>query len=252
MDRFQIHRNLMKAAFAEARATPSDQRRGLPQPPLEKPRDPNVPLIDLPPPRDATLVDLSFIDLLERRESRREYSRSPLSQAELSFLLWATQGVKKVIRDGYATMRTVPSGGARHPFETYLVVNRVTGLEPGVYRYIPLGHKLLFLFTDKDLAGKISSACLGQDFVGSSAAVFIWSVIPYRGEWRYGVAAHKTMLQDIGHVCQNLYLACEAISAGTCAIGAYDQAMMDAFLRLDGEDEFVVYAAPVGKVGAPR
>ena len=53
---------------------------------------------------------------------------------------------------------------------------------------------------------------------------------------------------DAGHVCQNLYLACEAIGAGTCAIGAYDQEAMDALIRVDGKDEFVIYIAPVGKV----
>ena len=53
---------------------------------------------------------------------------------------------------------------------------------------------------------------------------------------------------DAGHVCQNLYLAAEAIKAGTCAIAAYDQSLMDNLLRVDGEDEFTVYLAPVGKV----
>ncbi len=56
------------------------------------------------------------------------------------------------------------------------------------------------------------------------------------------------MLLDAGHVCQNLYLACEAISCGTCAVAAYDQESIDSFLNLDGEDEFVVYVSPVGKV----
>ena len=50
------------------------------------------------------------------------------------------------------------------------------------------------------------------------------------------------------HVCQNLYLAVEALGLGTCAIGAYDQAAMDALLELDGEDEYVIYLAPVSKV----
>jgi SagB-type dehydrogenase family enzyme len=77
---------------------------------------------------------------------------------------------------------------------------------------------------------------------------FIWSCIPYRSEWRYNVAAHKTMLLDAGHLCQNLYLACEAVGCGTCAIGAYNQEAIDEFLGLDGEEEFVVYLAPVGKV----
>ena len=53
---------------------------------------------------------------------------------------------------------------------------------------------------------------------------------------------------DAGHVCQNLYLACEAINAGTCAIAAYNQDLMDALLGIDGEDEFTVYLAPVGKI----
>ena len=66
-------------------------------------------------------------------------------------------------------------------------------------------------------------------------------------EWRYGLAAHKVIAPDAGHVCQNLYLACEAISAGTCAIAAYHQERMDALLRVDGEEEFTIYLAPVGK-----
>jgi SagB-type dehydrogenase family enzyme len=76
----------------------------------------------------------------------------------------------------------------------------------------------------------------------------MWSAIPYRMEWRYGLAAHKVILLDAGHVCQNLYLACEAIGAGTCAVAAYDQELMDKLLRIDGNDEFVIYLAAVGKV----
>jgi SagB-type dehydrogenase family enzyme len=60
------------------------------------------------------------------------------------------------------------------------------------------------------------------------------------------------LLLDAGHVCQNLYLAVEALGLGTCAIGAYDQAAMDTLLELDGEDEYVIYLAPVGKVKVPH
>ncbi len=73
-------------------------------------------------------------------------------------------------------------------------------------------------------------------------------VFPYRMEWRYGLAAHKVIALDAGHVCQNLYLACEAIGAGTCAVAAYQQQLMDGLLRVDGQEEFVIYLAPVGKV----
>jgi SagB-type dehydrogenase family enzyme len=56
------------------------------------------------------------------------------------------------------------------------------------------------------------------------------------------------ILLDAGHVCQNLYLACEAIGCGTCAIGAYNQEKMDAVLGVDSKNEMTVYCAPVGKV----
>ena len=41
------------------------------------------------------------------------------------------------------TKRTVPSGGAMHPYETYLLISNVEGLEPGLYRYLAIEHKLL-------------------------------------------------------------------------------------------------------------
>jgi SagB-type dehydrogenase family enzyme len=124
----------------------------------------------------------------------------------------------------------------------------VEGLDRGFYRYLPLEHQLVVEYRDDNAAGKIASAAFEQNWMSSAAVVFVWSTIPYRMEWRYGLAAHKVILLDAGHVCQNLYLACEAIGAGTCAVAAYDQELMDQLLRIDGEDEFVIYLAAVGKV----
>jgi SagB-type dehydrogenase family enzyme len=94
---------------------------------------------------------------------------------------------------------------------------------------------------------KLVHAVLGQSFIANSAVVFVWTTVPYRMEWRYLQAAHRVILLDAGHVCQNLYLACEAIHAGTCAIAAYDQEAMDELLQIDGEEQFTIYLAPVGK-----
>ena len=98
-----------------------------------------------------------------------------------------------------------------------------------------------------DIGRKAASACLGQAFVVTAAVSFFWTAIPARMEWRYDRAAHKVIAIDAGHVCQNLYLACTALGAGTCAIAAYDQEDCDQLLGVDGEEEFTVYIAPVGK-----
>ena len=225
----------------------TDQNKGIVPPPIEKPYPQDAKRIDLP--KYDQLKDIGKIDLktaINNRESRRSYSHQPLSLEELSFLLWATQGIKQKLDSGHA-LRTVPSAGCRHAFETYLCIINVQDLDQGIYRYLPIEHQLLLEFTEENLNKKIRHAVLGQSYPGEAAVTFIWTTIPYRMEWRYGIAAHKVIAIDAGHVCQNLYLACEAIGAGTCAIAAYDQEAMDKLLRIDGQDEFTIYLASVGK-----
>jgi len=229
----------------------SDQQKGLPRPPAEKPYPEDARLIDLVSPEDITIGNVPIKQVIGQRRSRRKYTDEPLTIEELSYLLWATQGVYRHIErpDGRViTLRSVPSGGSLHEFETYLVINNVTGIEPGLYRYLPLKHKLLFIRSEEGLSQRAAEACCGQSFVGTGAVIFIWTVIPYRTEWRYSIVSHKVIATDAGHVCQNLYLAAESIGAGTCAIGAYIQNQVDAILPVDGEDEFTIYIAPVGKV----
>jgi len=133
--------------------------------------------------------------------------------------------------------------------ETYLHVRHVESMAPGLYRYLPLEHAVIAV----DAPGaaprsRLGEICYKQSFVDEAAVTFVWTAIPYRTEWRYGPDLLKDILLTCGHICQNLYLACEAIGAGTCAILAYDQDELDAFLGVDGQDEISVYVAPVGRV----
>ncbi len=227
----------------------TDQHRGVAAPPFQKPAEPGAERFDLPEISDwrSRIGTIDLVEAIAHRESRRHFTSAPLPLEELAFLLWATQGVKEV-HPGTATLRTVPSAGARHAFETYLTVFRVDGLDPGLYRYLPLDNQLVSLGPPIDLREKLIKAALLQTFVGRGAVTFLWTATPYRMEWRYSLAAHRVILLDAGHLCQNLYLACEAIGAGTCAVGAYDQDLVDRLLEVDGEDEFCIYLAPVGKV----
>ena len=228
----------------------SDQRKGLPIPDIEKLVPEGVDLIDLVPPSDFTVGKVSLIDAIRDRVSHRKYTEKKLTLEEFSFLLWSTQGVKGYERDGLVTKRTVPAGGALHPFETYLLINRVEGLKQGLYRYIATQHKLLLITTEnaEKFPEIINELSYNQTFVGKSAVVFIWTARPYRTEWRYGEDSLKDICMSVGHICQNLYLACEGINAGTCAILAYDQDGLDKFLNIDGNNEVSLYLAPVGKL----
>jgi len=249
-DLIKQHREFLKDTLRkEYDFRQTDQHQGVPAPPIQKPFDPAARRVSLLPPADwkGEISGIELESAIINRESRRHYLPDALSLAELSFLLFNTQGVRQTPHPS-VSLRTVPSAGARHSFETYLLIRNVEGVDPGLYRYLPLEHELVFLAEIEDLEMRLSLACFGQRFVGAGAVTFVWATIPYRMEWRYGPLAHRVILMDVGHVCQNLYLACEAIGAGTCGVAAYDQQEVDELIGVDGEEEFTVYLAPVGKV----
>lgn len=226
----------------------TEQSRRVPAPPLQKPCPADALRIDLPDSAAAMarLCSMAVAQAIRQRESVRSYSTEALTLEELAALLWATQGIRRVLSPASA-LRTVPSAGARHAFETYVAANRIEGLSSGLYRYLPFDGQLVQLSLDGEIGLKAAYACLGQRFVATAAATFFWTTIPARMEWRYDLAAHKVIAIDAGHVCQNLYLACTALGAGTCAIAAYDQEACDRLLGVDGDEEFTVYIASVGK-----
>jgi len=224
------------------------QKRGLPQPPLEMAYDPGAALISLPDPNGFSLIAPDFITIVKSRESKRQYTDTALTLAELSYLLWVTQGVKSVNESNTFTKRLVPSAGARHPFETYLLINRVEGVDPGLYRYLALEHKLLPLDAKEDINQTITEAALKQKHVQNSAVAFCWVADIARTYWRYDERSFRYIMLDAGHVCQNLYLAAETIQCGVCAIAAFDDDLMNKALGVDGEHQFTVYMASLGKV----
>jgi SagB-type dehydrogenase family enzyme len=248
------NREKMKGYSSHDTGRDSDQSNKLPQPSYQKEYGESK-RISLTKTFDNLVINNDFLSILTSRMSRRKYTDKALTLDELAFLLYATQGVKD-IRGGAtkSTLRTVPSAGCRHPFETYLFITNVEGLEPGLYHYLATSHELEYLGSVEDQENRVSNAFLGQSFLGSAPVGFVWTVIPYRSEWRYTVKAQKYSLLDAGHVAQNLYLACEAIGCGTCAIAAYEQEPADHLLGLsskpssDTDNEFVIYAASVGKI----
>jgi len=226
----------------------TDQGRGLKPPPVEKPYLPEDKRINLVLPGDwKSIQEVSVEAAITQRQSRRSYTKDALNIDELSFLLWATQGLRKQ-KSAVTNFRTVPSAGCKHALETYLAVFRVEGISKAIYRYLPMSHQLVEVIKPEGLEDLVSQAASDQSFAGESALTFIWTIIPARMEWRYGRSSYKLIALDVGHVCQNLYLACEAIGAGTCAMAAYDQELVDSLLGIDGVEEFTIYMAPVGKV----
>lgn len=232
-------------------SAPSLMARGVPVPEAEKPVPPDAPSVELPAvPENLPGKTRGLFDILGTRRSRRAYAAAPLALKDLATLLWSVQGVVASGR-GF-TLRTAPSAGARHPLETYVLVNRVEGLAAGLFRYSPSGHRLVRLGDDASVAGRLAAACLGQEIVRNSAVSFIWTAAIARGRWKYQQRAYRYIYLDAGHACQNLYLACEALGLGCCAVAAFDDDALDKILGIDGREEFSIYLAAVGRVKPGR
>lgn len=225
----------------------TDQELKRPQPPLTK-----APMrdeaIDLPHDFGELSINNDFLDVINKRRSLRIYSDENLSLRELSYLLWCTQGIKSVRGKSYATIRTVPSGGARHPFECYLAVRKVEGLNEGLYHYLPKNHQIEYLGPSEAIEEFISDSLCEQTWAKKASVVFYYSCVFYRAEWRYGIWAHAPILMDSGHVTENLYLAATSIGLGGCAIAAVDPPVCDRKFGLDGREETIFYAMTVGTV----
>jgi SagB-type dehydrogenase family enzyme len=191
---------------------------------------------------------LGIWDAMKRRRSVRAYTAESLSTEELSQLLWATQGVRETIRGPYAEfrLRTAPSAGGLYPIETYIYVNRVENLENGIYHYV-IGDHELELIRKGDFSREVRAGALDQKIAQQAAVVFIWSAVFQRSKWKYLQRAYRYIFLDAGHIAQNLALAAEALSCGSCQIGAIYDDEMNSLLGLDGVEESVIYLSSVAR-----
>ncbi len=222
----------------------TDEMNGVEQPDIEE--EPAGDLIPLPEPDRETVHEMDLSEAIELRESLRDYTDESLTLTELSYMLWCCAGVKWALPGG--AFRTVPSAGCCHAIDTYLAINRVEGLKPGLYRYIAMEHSLEILPAYPEIGEDIGPACLDQPCVKQAAVVFVWAADAYRMTWKYGERGYRNLFLDAGHICQNLYLSVLPVGCGCCAIGAFKDQSLNEMLSLDGTDRFVLYLATVGKV----
>ena len=179
-----------------------------------------------------------------RRRSVRRYARVPVQLGQLSQMLWASQGVTALA--GGHRLRAAPSAGALYPCETYLVVNGVEELDPGLYHYEVYEHELAFL-REGELGPELGRAACGQSFCAKAAAVFVWTAVIPRCGAKYRQRAFRYIHLDAGHLGQCVALAAVGLGLGTCQIAAFYDDEVNKILGVDGQDETTLYLTTVGR-----
>ncbi len=195
--------------------------------------------ITLPAP--LTSGTISVEQAIHQRRSTRSFKDEAISLAQISQILYATQGISHKERG----LRTVPSAGAIYPMELYVLIGKPDGIAPGLYRYIPNTHSLELLQSG-DLRRSIVGRVSRQGFVANAPASLILTVIYERITGRYGERGKMYAHMEVGHAGQNVHLQCEALGLGTVMVGAFNESELAKLMQLP-EGEIPLYIMPVGK-----
>ena len=201
----------------------------------------DCPQITLPVPENDRSLKLN--EILEWRKSIRFFNKQPLSIKDLSYLLWASTGIQRIQQQW--EFRTAPSAGALYPVETYIIINNVETLEPGLYHYSIQLHNLEQLKI-QGLGEKAAEIALSQEMVAESSAIFIWTAIFERSKWNYKQRAYRYVFLDAGHIAAQFSLAAVDRGLGTCQIGAFFDEELNELLGIDGIQESAIYMSVVG------
>ena len=194
-------------------------------------------------PDISPLSDTTLHEVLKNRKSIRKYQNKPIKKETLSYLLWASTGISRT--EGGYEFRTAPSAGALYPIETYLVVNNVEEIKPGVYHYNIQNH-YLELLKEGGYAAETTQAALGQKMCADAPVVFIWTAIFQRMKWKYDQRAYRYIYLDAGHIAENLALTATSLGLGSCQIGALYDDEVNQIIDVDGTEESVIYMSVVG------
>ncbi len=182
-------------------------------------------------PDVGDLPEMSVAQALEQRRSLRTYADRAMTGQELAAVIRAATGITSP--QGF---RTAPSAGALFPIETYVAVQRVAGIDPGVY-HVDVRAQALEQVRAGSVAGDLMVAGLGQDFLRSAPAVIVLTGLFQRSRWKYRDRHYRYVCWEGGHVGQNVYLAAESLGLGACMVGAFVDGMVNDLVDIDGRAE---------------
>jgi SagB-type dehydrogenase family enzyme len=184
--------------------------------------------------------DVSLEAVLLKRRSVREYGARLLTQADISQLLWAAQGVS----GPKPYKRTAPSAGGLCPLELFVLIGEVEGIEIGLYRYKAGEHGLVRV-NDQDLRLEVGRAAAGQTWLAEAPVVFVFAAVYERTTVKYGERGFRYVHMDAAYASENLHLQAVALQLGTVVMGAFVDDQVHQVVGME-EDERPLIIMPVG------
>jgi SagB-type dehydrogenase family enzyme len=231
----------------------SAQLAARPPPPLYVRHGDRADRITPPPPTDDELDRITR----GRRSSRAFDPAAVVQLGAVTDCLHAGLAIVgvfdgSVTGEGELPLAMAPSGGARHPYEAYVVAKRVDGLAPGVYHYGAAEHSLAPVASDGDRELDLPTLLGGQAwFAGAAAVIFLVAHFERTASKYTHPNALRVVLIEAGHIGQNILLRASARGLAAAPTGALADRRVEQALALDPVRQAAVYAIGLGQRGEP-
>ena len=180
--------------------------------------------IELPKPDLDCLMreDVPFAKVVEARRSVRDQGADPLTLAQLGEFFFRSARLTSVwsTDHGEVSKRVYPAGGALYETEIYVVVDRVAGLESGLYHYDPQGHALERIGTRTPaVQALLDQAFYTADQRSRPQVLLVLTARFQRMQWKYRSMVYAAVLKHVGVLYQQMYLAATVMGLAPCALG---------------------------------
>jgi SagB-type dehydrogenase family enzyme len=170
-------------------------------------------------PRDAHVPEDTIEKVISRRGSTRQFSRDPITQAQLALMLdRATRGIPADFLDPFGS----------HLNDLYLIINNVVGLSAGAYAY-HWERKALELLKSGDFRDKAGYLGLEQQLPSDAAVDVFFLADLKRILERYGNRGYRATQLEAGIIGGRLYLAAYAQRLGASGLTFYDDDVISFF-----------------------
>ncbi|MBV8688034.1 MAG: SagB/ThcOx family dehydrogenase [Alphaproteobacteria bacterium] len=211
----------------------------------------SLPVVELPEPSPLP-EDVTVGQALMARRSVRAYARHPAPAQVLSSVLW--NGLANV-RQRQQRIPKTPIDYLRSygiAFDLHVAVFDVESIEPGIYRYDMVDHRLLRQRAG-DYREEVTSILVGmQSPMTASWTLVISADIP-RYQWRY---RHEHALRNLyigsGRVAQLLILLAQAYGFGSVPTPAMHDTTCCELFGMDPASEVPLYTITTGPISSAR
>lgn len=199
--------------------------------------------VALAPARQA-----AFDELLQARRTCRNFDPAATLDAERFATMmrrtWGALGTHELAPGAVVVKKTSPAGGGMHAVEAYALVQRVEGLSPGLYHYLPMEHALepLQAMAAEEAAGWAHRFVAGQAWFRDAPVLVVMVARFDRLFWKYRrhAKAWRVVHLDVGHLSQTMYLSATELGLGAFVTAAINDGEIGELLGLPPLREGVI------------